>query len=153
MRKVMCGVVAAGAVVALAGCGGGSSAEDTAKAFATAVKTNNASNICKYIHWTNTSSGGCVDNLSQALASPQGRFSGTLSIGNVVTSGNQALAVSVGNFSFAGQHLTNTNANAGLPANGVTFAQAYANASDNPTSPDIQLVKVDNKWLVSLNGS
>lgn len=152
MRKFVTTAALAVAVAGVAGCGGGGSQDsptDTAKAFLAAVKTNNATNICKYIHVSNTSSGGCVDLLSQALAG--GKFSGSASVGNAATSGNEALVVTVGTFSFAGQSLSNSDPNAGLPSNGESFAQAYAAAGDNPKSPDLTLQKFGDKWYVVMH--
>ncbi len=160
MRKITVAAVSAAlGVVGIAGCGGGSSASsgsqspvDVAKAFVAAVQTNNASDICKYINWTNTSSGGCVDNFSQALQDPKGKFSGNIAVGNSASSGNQAIVVTTGSFSFLGQSISNSDPNVGLPKNGQSFAQAYAAVSNNPNSPDLQLTKVNGKWLLSITG-
>lgn len=71
----------------------------------------------------------CKTLLGQSSTAVQGS---PLRVGNVVTNGNQALVTLLGTICASGAGcVTNTDPNAGLPANAAAFAAAYENALNN----------------------
>jgi hypothetical protein len=152
----------AAAALSLAACGGSNGStssggstnplgtpKSAATAYLASLSSNDAATICKYVHVSNTSDGGCVDLLSQGLASKAGDFSGTISAGNSAQQGTQAIVVAVGNAKFLDTPINNTDPNAGLPSGSTTFAQAYQ-AAAQPSAPDIQMIEVSGSWYANL---
>lgn len=89
----------------------------------------------------------CPDLLAQAPVTVQGA---AVRIGNTDINGSQALVVPLGTVCLSGGCLTNTDPNAGLPAAGTSFADAYARGAGSANDPDIDCVLVAGSWYVDL---
>ena len=132
-------------VIVLVTGGGGSSPTATTNQFIQAVLSNNGAKVCSLV----------IPSDLAACQQKEGDFTGASGSGQVVNQvidGTEALVSVTGKVCFGGSSNceSNSDASSGMPGNGVTFDQAFSNA----TSPDFDglsptaLEEINGTWYV-----
>ena len=142
-------------IVVVAGGGSGNSPTATVKGFIQAVLSNNGKAVCTYFLPADQA------QCNQGSSIFHGA-SGNAQIQSSVTQGNEALVAVTGQLcapfvsggSGTNDCASNSSATAGMPGNGVSFAQAFAasqNESNTTLSP-VPCEEVNGKWYLYSGG-
>jgi hypothetical protein len=130
-------------IVVLVG-GGGSSPTSTVNSFISALFANNGTAVCALVEPAQQSS---------CSASQFTGITGHAQTDSQVIQGNEALVSVTGEYCISGSCTSNTDASSGMPGNGVTFDEAFANATSSSAglSP-AALVQVNGTWYLDSGG-
>ena len=126
-------------IVVLVG-GGGNSPTTTMNSFINALLSNNGTQVC-----------ALVVPSQQSTCSPSDftGITGHAQVASQVIDGDEALVAVTGQVCIQGQCSSNSDASSGMPGNGVTFAEAFANATSSSAgiSP-AALELVNGTWYI-----
>ncbi len=126
-------------IVVLVG-GGGSSPTATENSFISALFSNNGTQVCALV---------VPSQQSTCSASDFTGITGHAQVVNQVIDGDEALVAVTGQLCIQGQCSTNSDPSSGMPGNGVSFAEAFANATSSsagisPTALEL----VNGTWYI-----
>ncbi len=126
-------------IVVLVG-GGGNSPTTTMNSFINALLSNNGTQVC-----------ALVVPSQQSTCSPSDftGITGHAQVASQVIDGDEALVAVTGQVCIQGQCSSNSDASSGMPGDGVTFAEAFANATSSSAgiSP-AALELVNGTWYI-----
>ena len=152
--RVSVGIFVVAAV--LSACGGGGAASPgtvVSEAFSDVV-SGNLTGLCNYVLPSNQRS--CRTAAASAGSGNTG--SGSISVTNVETQGNEALVSITGRACVSGQCSSNEDASLGMPSSKVSFSTAFAaaitagNSSSVSTFSPVPCMLVNGQWYLDTSG-